>query len=275
MQGTKEESTEWHQLLISRTDEPEAAAAAKARAASAADSVRGCPLLTSNSNACLPRNSRCKRCGQCCGMLKCVRGKCMKKERRCSEPGSVCSNVMECCSRVNKVCEGPARRPRTCKVCRVRGARCKRDSQCCSSLKCFRGRCRKKDKLCLGPGDVCTNVAQCCNSVSKVCEGAPGSPKTCQVCQDILQTCVRETQCCRGLGCFGGICRETETRCKKINQQCSDVTACCFRDVVCEGPEGRPTTCKQCLVLNASCKRSSQCCSGLKCRNGNCRRPGR
>lgn len=96
--------------------------------------------------------------------------------------------------------------------------------------------------LCNGPGQSCTDNAECCN---KSCVAGKCAVK---MCGGAGATCTGDSDCCDG-PCRGGVCGDANTMCRTEGSLCAAHTECCTNTCF-EGkcaPEGTMAVCDMAL----------------------------
>lgn len=140
---------------------------------------------------------------ECCGGT-CSNGTCVASSgQQCLSDGADCTNnPTGCCN----YCDDSSNQAHpVCTNCKVAGATCSDDAECCGTLSCTNGVCSSSlNPICDANGATCTNgvVASCCskNCVNSVCRCRPDG-ESCNVIYG-------GTYCCGGL-CVNGVCAGT------------------------------------------------------------------
>ena len=112
-------------------------------------------------------------------------------EAECRVNGAICRNDGNCCSIKCEKLGGRRKRRKGKCVCAGQGANCKADRGCCSGV-CRSGNCDCGDK-----GDLCSNDADCC---SRRCESG-----ACR-CGKRNDRCDNNRGCCSGSCASDGFC---------------------------------------------------------------------
>jgi hypothetical protein len=163
--------------------------------------------------------------------------------------------------------------------CKMVGAKCKKNGNCCAGARCRHGRCRcKKGRtVCGDNGDCCAECfkeatapkpkgisipdTEACCAATSVCKTDPGDPQY-DLCCWPNETCINGDCCC--VGCEGTVI--CGGKCCPSVSCCNG--ACCGAGQVCARtqPNG-PLTC---VSADRSCNTDDQCFQDEECRGGTC-----
>uniref|UniRef100_A0A1B6DZN5 Uncharacterized protein n=1 Tax=Clastoptera arizonana TaxID=38151 RepID=A0A1B6DZN5_9HEMI len=191
----------------------------------------------------------------CCGNL-CKNGKCVP-HIMCGQEDQKCNPITKpCCSLLGLYCYN-----QTCYgQCQYRTFSCKKDEDCCGTLKCENGTCQCSDY-----GETCHSDRDCCRDktgdVPRCIHGVCRKP-----CYNLNSMCKHNSDCCSSYNCEEGLCKEY---CKRASLPCKSTADCC--DGVC----GEKSLCQKkspCLKLGTKCKKGEQCCLDF-CWKGTCQVP--
>ena len=179
----------------------------------------------------------------------------------CTEYGGYCATNSSCYSNCCKY--GECRFENECKSCIQENHTCTNSTDCCEGLNCLDGTCKKPCESYLGD---CSNNSDCCSNCCRT-NGECGFENECTNCVEEAHTCVNSSQCCYGLECLDGTCKEP---CKNYLGDCTENSDCCSDCCRTNGECGFENECKACGEENQTCSVNSDCCSG-KCYNGVCK----
>lgn len=178
-------------------------------------------------NVCRTTGATCSASAPCCAGLTCTTGVCRAPTTSCRLAGQACTSG-SCCNGLT--CSAGVCTLSGATICRSVGTTCGATSPCCVGLSCVSGVCQSPNSSC--EGDACSvgaGAGGCCGA-APFCVSLPGGgQKKCKtLCGPAAAACSTRSDCCGGLNCLQGYCRNG---CQGIS--CNSHGDCCSAAPVC------------------------------------------